>query len=131
MRVVQVQFFLFQAKRDLAYQKLWLIVLLYNLLRIHCRFYFYQYVGLKIIGILCFLEPLAFEFSINFVSSTDELMIDVEETKEQIAKLEKEVSKMRKQASSAEEMTVEFVDKLKRIEKDAVQGEPFYSFKKL
>ena len=58
-------------------------------------------------------------------------MIDVDETKEQIAKLEKEVSKMRKQASSAEEMTVEFVDKLKQIEKDAVQGEPFYSFKKL
>ena len=50
-------------------------------------------------------------------------MIDVDETKEQIAKLEKEVSKMRKQASSAEEMTVDFVDKLKRIEKDAVQGE--------
>ena len=56
-------------------------------------------------------------------------MIDVDETKEQIAKLEKEVSKMRKQASSAEEMTVEFVDKLKRIEKDAVQGESFFGFK--
>ena len=55
-------------------------------------------------------------------------MIDVDETKEQIAKLEKEVSKMRKQASSAEEMTVEFVDKLKRIEKEAVQGESFFGF---
>ena len=53
-------------------------------------------------------------------------MIDVNETKEQIAKLEKEVAKMRKQASSAEEMTVEFVDKLKRIEKDAVQGQSFF-----
>merc|ERR1712168_1061788 len=54
-------------------------------------------------------------------SGSDELMIDIDETKEPITKLEKEVSKMRKQANSEEEMTVEFVDKLKQIEKDAVQ----------
>merc|ERR1739838_643738 len=60
-------------------------------------------------------------FESDFDCLTDDLMIDVNETKEQIAKLEKEVAKMRKQANSAQEMTVEFVDKLKRIEKDAVQ----------
>ena len=67
-------------------------------------------------------RTLGFKFSNNFEIITDELMIDVNETKEQIAKLEKEVAKMRKQANSAQEMTVEFVDKLKQIEKDAVQG---------
>lgn len=50
------------------------------------------------------------------------MMIDVEETKAAVAKLEKELEKMRKNANSAEEMTTEYVDRLKQIETSALAG---------
>ena len=50
------------------------------------------------------------------------MMIDVDDTQAAVAKLEKELEKMRKNANSAEEMTTEFVDRLKLIETNALAG---------
>ena len=50
------------------------------------------------------------------------MMIDVDATKAELAKLEKEVEKMRKNANSAEEMTTEYVEQLRGIETKAITG---------
>ena len=50
------------------------------------------------------------------------MMIDVDATKAELAKLEKEVEKLRQNANSAEEMTTEYVEQLRAIETKAITG---------